>query len=84
MAALTPKQFIETVFINELAELSEKNHYISFLVMATGIEFLGKCLDSKAAHWNVGGRSQNNFEDALQQLGAFTKYRPYKKILYED
>jgi hypothetical protein len=52
--------------------------------MATGIEFLGKCLDNTAKHWNVSGRSESNFKSAIDNINAFIKYRPYKNILYTD
>lgn len=84
MAKLNPKQFIKQVFIDELGELSKKNHYISFAVMAIGIEFLGKCLDTSAGHWNVSSKSEANFKTAIDELIAFTKYRNYKDILYTD
>lgn len=84
MAKLNPKQFIKQVFIDELGVLSQKNHYISFAIMATGVEFLGKCLDTSAGHWNVSRRSEANFKAAIDNLLAFTKYRQYKDILYTD
>lgn len=84
MSVLNPKLFIKQIFVNELTDLSTKHHYISFFVMATGIEFLGKCLDSSAKHWNVGGRAEFNFFNAIDTLSAFEKYKPYKKMLYTD
>jgi|LauGreDrversion4_2_1035121.scaffolds.fasta_scaffold59572_2 hypothetical protein len=84
MATLKPKQFIKLVFIEELGDLSNKNHYISFAIMATGIEFLGKCLDKSAGHWNVSGRSRTNFLEAINSLNSLSKYKPYDAILYSD
>lgn len=74
---MTPKEFIRQVFINELGVLKDSNPYISFAIMATGIEFLGKCLDESAKHWNVSGKSKNNFELAIDTLEALKKYHPY-------
>lgn len=74
---MTPKQFIEVVFLNELKELSFTKAYISFAIMATGIEFLGKCLDADAHHWNVTGKSKVNFEYAINTLDSLTPYRQY-------
>lgn len=45
--------------------------------MATGIEFLGKCLDDTAAHWNVSCRSKTNFDEAINQLNSFEPYRQF-------
>lgn len=74
---MTPKEFIRQVFINELKVLQDSNPYISFAIIATGIEFLGKCLDSSAGHWNVSRKSKENFEFAINNLNSFKKYRPY-------
>jgi hypothetical protein len=84
MTHLTPKKFIEQVFISELEELSKVNHYISFAIMATGIEFLGKCLDNTAKDWNVRNRTEQNFKSAIDTLDAFVNYRQHKHILYTD
>ena len=83
MSVLKPKDFIRQVFISELEPLANKNHYISFAIMATGIEFLGKCLDLTAANWNVSGRSEANFKLAINRLQAFSKYRPHAELLYD-
>lgn len=74
---MTPKEFINQVFISELSTIKDTNPYISFAIMATGIEFLGKCLDSAARHWNVPKKSQINFEFAINNLDSLEKYRPY-------
>jgi hypothetical protein len=84
MAYLTPKEFMRQVFITELEKLSNENHYISFAIMATGIEFLGKCLDNSASHWNVSRRSEQNFKLAIENLKSLEKYKPYKEVLYTD
>src|SRR6187402_1088555 len=82
MVVLKPKDFIQQVFINELGELSQKSHYISFAVMATGIEFLGKCLDATAANWNQSGRSESNFKLAINSLASLMNYRSHAQLLY--
>jgi len=74
---LKPKEFIHQVFIMELGRIKDQYPYISFAIMATGIEFLGKCLDQSSEHWNVTGRSKINFEFAINNLEAFKKYRPF-------
>jgi hypothetical protein len=77
---MKPKEFIEVVFINDLEEIASKSPYISFAIMATGIEFLGKCLDLEAEHWNERGKSKINFEYAIKNLEAFEKYRSYMSV----
>jgi hypothetical protein len=74
---MTPKEFINQVFVNELDKIKDNNPYIAFAIIATGIEFLGKCLDENASHWNVSGKSRTNFEYAIKKLSAFTPYRHY-------
>jgi hypothetical protein len=76
---MTPKEFINQVFIIELETIVNSNPYIAFAIMATGIEFLGKCLDTEAKHWNVSGKSKSNFELAVNNLQSLRKYRPYLK-----
>jgi hypothetical protein len=43
---MKPKEFIEVVLINELGEIVSHKPYISFALMAVGLEFLGKCIDT--------------------------------------
>lgn len=74
---MTPKEFINQVFVNELDKIKNDNPYIAFAIIAIGIEFLGKCLDHSASDWNVSGKSKKNFEYAINTLSAFTPYRQY-------
>ncbi len=74
---MTPKEFIQQVFINELDKIKSTNPYISFAIMAIGIEFLGKCLDYDAKHWNVPRKSKDNFEYAINRLDSLSAYRPF-------
>lgn len=74
---MTPKEFIETVFVQQLDDVTTKYPYMSFAIIATGIEFLGKCLDKNASHWNVQRRSKKNFEAAINQLNALEPYRKF-------
>lgn len=78
MSALSPKKFIEQVFINEVEDLIEKHPYIAFMIMAIGIEFLGRCL-SKDTSWDVEKISRHSFEEAVKKLPTLQKYKPYLK-----
>ncbi len=42
---LKTKDFIETTLISEIGELIKSNPFISFSLICSGIEFLGRCLD---------------------------------------
>ena len=74
MTQLTPKDFIKTVFVNEIGSLISGHPYISFMVMGIGIEFLGKCIDSQLLTWNVPNRSQKDFEAAIKKIPSLKKY----------
>lgn len=39
-----PKEFIQHVLINEIGDIVKSHPYLSFTLIAIGIEFLGKCL----------------------------------------
>lgn len=77
MTQLTPKDFIKTVFVNEIGSLISGHPYISFMVMGIGIEFLGKCIDSQLLTWNVPKRSKGDFEAAIKTISSLKKYEPF-------
>lgn len=77
MTRIKPKDFIQTVLINEIGELSDSHPYISFILMGIGIEFLGKCIDSSLTEWNVSGRSKQDFENAIKTIPTLKKYETY-------
>lgn len=76
MATLNTKQFIQQIFIDELGVIVNTNPYISFMVMAVGIEFLGKCLN-KSEQWNTKGGSRTDFEHAIKSIPVLQKYSQY-------
>jgi hypothetical protein len=75
MNTMKPKEFIDAVLINEVGAIHLQYPYISFAMMAIGIEFLGKCLNNYE-DWNESGHSKEDFELAINSLNAFDKYRP--------
>lgn len=77
MAILKPKDFIQTVFIDELGQLVNSHPYISFITIGIGIEFLGKCIDTTEQDWNKQGNSAKHFKKAVNELTSLSKYRPY-------
>ena len=62
------KGFIETVFLGEYREIVYKHrfHYISFSLIALGIEFLGACIDEH--HFGKTRQSGPRFRRAIQEL----------------
>ena len=77
MAQMQPKDFIKTVFIDELGQIISTHAYISFMVIGIGIEFIGKCIDTQVQDWNQQGNSKKHFKKAITDLQAFAKYKPY-------
>ena len=75
MKTMKPKEFIDTVLINEVGAIHLQYPYISFAMIAIGIEFLGKCLNNYE-NWNEPKRSEKDFELAINSLKSFEKYRP--------
>lgn len=47
-----PKDFIKVVLINEIGEINSSHQFLSFSLIATGIEFLGKCILDKQENWH--------------------------------
>jgi len=84
MAVLKPKDFIRQVLIDELKPLTTSSPYISFALMAIGIEFLGKCLDISTDKWNTSGQGKSNFTNAIKSLAGFRGYVGYEEALFED
>jgi len=76
MTSLTPQDFIQDVLIDQIEEIHKNHAYISFSLMAIGIEFLGKCLSSEE-DWNKQGQSKTDFEYAVNNLDSLKDYRPF-------
>ena len=71
-----PKHFIQQVLINELSAVVKTSPWLGFICISSGVEFLGKCIDKAyPTNWNQTGQSRQNFEDAIEKLNAFSKYR---------
>lgn len=79
---MTIKQFIEKVLIKEIQQIQAYgHHYFSFLLIASGIEFLGACLDDKPFHKK--GLSGSRFKEAIKKLFPET-YHNYADCLYDN
>lgn len=71
-----PKDFIRTVLIDQLGQVTKISAWLGFVLLGNGIEFLGKCIDSTAKDWDKKGASSENFNDAINRLQALKKYKP--------
>ena len=66
------KDFIDEYLINEIGEIKEKYPYHAFLLMAVGIEFLGRYLSGYS--WEQKGVSETAFNNAILELFPKGKY----------
>lgn len=78
MALLKPKEFIDVFFVQQLNEIVERFPYHAFIIMSTGIEFLGRCLKGNY-DWETERVSRELFEHAITKLDSLKKYAPYLK-----
>ena len=82
MANISTKEYIESVFINQLKVTIEiQHHFHAFMIMCIGIEFLGKCRKIEQGVWNSKepGESSKSFKKAIQEIPSLKKYKPYLK-----
>ena len=71
----TPKVFIQGTLVEEIGKISKTNAYLSFALIALGIEFLGRCDDS-VEYWHQRDKSEECFNRAIEQL--MKKYQSYR------
>lgn len=74
MPIWTPKEFIKIVLINELQLIVETRPYHSFLLIASGIEFLGKAIHPEHGDWDLKNKSRQTFKFALKNIPSLKKY----------
>lgn len=84
----TLKDFINGTLIREIAEIQDSgHHYLSFGLIAQGIEFLGACIDTNDDYFALN-RSGARFRQAITDLFP-AGYQPYNAqgdphYLYSD
>lgn len=66
------KDFINKYLIDRIGKIKEDNPYFAFLLMAVGIEFLGRYLDG--CSWEQKGVSETAFNGAILELFPEGKY----------
>ena len=77
MADLNTKDFIRAVFIDDLdGIMAIDKPYLCFIIMANGIEFLGRCINS-SQNWEEDKVSSARFREAIENMPSLTKYRQY-------
>lgn len=73
---ITVEKYIKTTLKEELKTVGKKYPYLGFFLIASGIEFLGKCLN-KSSDWQRSGESKVDFENAITHFKSLNKYAPY-------
>jgi hypothetical protein len=78
-----PKQFISDTLVHEIGIISRRNPYLGFLLICSGIEFLGKCINTTVSDWNQSGQSETNFVAAINELFP-RQYHGLGKDIYTE
>ena len=76
-----PKDFINDTLIEKIGKIIHVDAYLSFLLICSGIEFLGKCIDS-TKKWEEGS-SKKQFKSAIIKLFP-DSYHNLVNDLYDD
>jgi len=73
---MNQKEFINLVIVNQLGDIVKLHPYLSFGLIATGIEFLGACIDNH--HVQKSFESGDRFRNAIFKLFP-EKYHQFAK-----
>lgn len=65
------------MFIDQLGSIINDHPYISFIVISTGIEFLGKCIDHDLNQWDKIRKPRKYFEKAILTIPSLQVYSSY-------
>ena len=66
MNIIYPKQFIQDILIDRIRDIVFRHPYLSFSLIAIGIEFLGKCMLSENKSWEI--KPDKAFKKAIELL----------------
>lgn len=80
--SISPKDCINELLIGEIGNILPKHPYLGFLLICSGIEFLGKCLDSSAG-WDDDIKHGFHFKKAITELFP-AHYESLKEKLYKE
>lgn len=73
---MTQKEFINHVLINEIGDVVDHHKWLSFILICSGIEFLGGCIDHEINNLHASNRSRKRFESAIRKLFP-SQYEPF-------
>jgi len=77
-----PKNFILETLIEKIGRIVHVDAYLSFVLISSGIEFLGKCVDVNSK-WGDEGLSKKQFKNAIEELFP-ESYHSLMDDLYSD
>lgn len=75
---VTVEEYIQNTLMKEIKEIGDSYPYLGFFLIASGIEFLGKCLNP-SSDWQESGKSLVDFEEAIMKFKSLNKYKRYTK-----
>jgi hypothetical protein len=75
---MNAREYIDTFLINGIGRLVDEHPFQAFILMATGIEFLGKCLNE--GEWDTSNQSRDDFNAALDKLDSLGKYKEIENL----
>lgn len=75
------QQFIKGTLIEQLGQILHLSPYLSFLLICSGIEFLGVCLDTDYT-WTKEGKSEQHFKNGLKLFPC--QYHGQDDTLYHE
>jgi len=76
MGVLTQTNYISHVLIDEIEDVVNHHKWLTFILICSGIEFIGGCIDANENNLNTSGRSQQRFNAAILTLFP-EKYHQY-------
>jgi len=74
---VTVKEYIEKL-PKDIEPFVKNQPYFAFFIIASGIEFLGKCINNES-DWQKEQMSRDDFEGVIKELDSFSNYRRYLK-----
>lgn len=78
---ISVRQFIQEYLIDDIGNIVKTHPYFAFLLMAVGIEFLGRCQSTNA--WNDRHKPSDYFDDGLA-VPPLSQYATKCRNLYHQ
>jgi len=82
MSTYYPKDFIKNTLIEEVKSIGSEHAYLSFILLCSGIEFLGRCCDTSDTSWATNKPNGYHFKKGLNLFPSH--YSRIKTKLYKE